>query len=65
VIAADIAEEGGALHIGAPHRLFGPVPTDAWYDVSADGQRFLERVPEPQAEIETITVVQNWAAALR
>ena len=65
VIAADMAERAGALQIGKPDRLFGPVPTDAWYDVSDDAQRFLERVPEQQAGMETITVIQNWAAALR
>jgi hypothetical protein len=64
LIAADIAEKGGALQIGKLHRLFGPVPTHAWYDVLDDGRRFLERVPEQQS-METITVIQNWAAALR
>jgi len=40
VMAANMAERGGALHIGKPHRLFGAVPIDSWYDVSAVGSGF-------------------------
>jgi serine/threonine protein kinase/dipeptidyl aminopeptidase/acylaminoacyl peptidase len=63
VMAADMAERGGALQIGKPHRLFGPAPTDAWYDVSADGRLFLERIPQAENGQAAIMIVQNWPAA--
>jgi Tol biopolymer transport system component len=65
VMAADMAEEARALQIGKPHRLFGPVPTSSWYDVSSDGRLFLERVPEASRGATEIMLVQNWPAALQ
>jgi Tol biopolymer transport system component len=38
---------------------------DAIYDVTPDGERFLINVPVGEPESSRITVVQNWAAALK
>jgi len=56
---------------GKPRMLFeGPyVPTSqfvSFYDVSADGQRFLMLKPTEQAQATTqIVVVQNWFEELK
>ena len=39
-------------------------PSDAYYDVDADGQRFLmTKVPEPS--LRELTVVRNWFEELK
>jgi hypothetical protein len=63
--AAEVTEKGGALEVGATHALFGPVATVAWYDVSADGQQFLERGLQQNFISPLLTVVQNWTAGLK
>jgi Tol biopolymer transport system component len=35
------------------------------YDVSADGQRILTSIPVGDGEIQPVTLVQNWTAALK
>jgi hypothetical protein len=41
------------------------VATVAWYDVSADGQQFLERGLQQNFISPLLTVVQNWTAGLK
>jgi hypothetical protein len=55
-----------------PVPLFATALTDpnavtypSQYDVSADGQRFLIKVPLEQANSAPITVMLNWTAALK
>jgi Tol biopolymer transport system component len=54
---------------GAPVSLFRPgffvSETGPQYDVSADGQRFLIRVPASAQATTAITVVVNWPATLK
>ncbi len=48
--------------------LFGPLfvsPGCRGYDVTADGQRFVVRVKNPEAPAEEIHVVLNWFEELR
>jgi hypothetical protein len=46
--------------------LFGPVVCGGGcYDVSADGQRFLVRTDPEQTTAVSLTLVQNWTAALK
>jgi hypothetical protein len=65
VMAAEVTKKGGCIEVGATQKLFGPVPTNAWYDVSADGKQFLERVPEQNTSSPPLTLIQNWVAALK
>jgi hypothetical protein len=37
----------------------------AQYDITADGKRFLVNIPVEQPEVAPLTLVQNWAAALK
>jgi Tol biopolymer transport system component len=77
VMAVDVQADGGVLKAGTPHVLFksnvifgshggGGSTIDMPYDVAADSQRFLinERVG-PSSQDTPITVVLNWAAALK
>jgi eukaryotic-like serine/threonine-protein kinase len=77
VMAVDVQADGGAFKAGTPHILFksnvifgshggGGSTIDMPYDVAADSQRFLinERVG-PSNQDTPITVVLNWAAALK
>jgi Tol biopolymer transport system component len=68
LMAAEIMIKGDTLEAGAVRELFGGIPLGAgyFYDVSADGQRILAAVPVgSQKDSEPITLVQNWAAALK
>jgi len=56
--------KNGMLESGDKHTIFGPLPSAGWYDVSADGQRFLEAVPEKAAPVP-LTLVQNWIAGMK
>ena len=65
IVAVDVALRGGEVQSGQPHPLFdlpgaGPNP----WDVSADGQRFLNTAPSQNAAAD-ITLIQNWAAGLK
>jgi hypothetical protein len=62
------------LEIGAPVALFDtaiPFPrndgnqSQRYYDVTADGQRFLINTPRVIANPSPITVVLNWTAGLK
>ncbi len=46
------------LHAGAPTKLF--VPAGLYWDVTADGQRFLVTMPPADAGLAPITVMMNW-----
>ena len=67
LMAAEIGVKGGEMLIGAPRRLFGPLPTVGYqYDVSPDGQRFLAVLPNEQAAPpEPLTVLLNWTTGLK
>ena len=60
-----------AFSAGKPKMLFEgpympPSPANSYYDVSADGQRFLMLKPTEQAQTATqIVVVQNWFEELK
>jgi hypothetical protein len=57
----------GELQHGAPTPLFTRDDADPSYsrwDVSADGQRFLVAVRNPDAPAREIHVVLDWSAAL-
>jgi Tol biopolymer transport system component len=70
VMAVDVTTQP-AFSAGKPKMLFeGPSvpnsPTTTYYDVSADGQRFLMIKPAEQAQAATqIVVVQNWFEELK
>jgi eukaryotic-like serine/threonine-protein kinase len=68
LMAEEVRISGETVAVGAVHALFGGIPADYFYlyDVSADGQRILAAVPAgSQKAPEPITLVQNWAAALK
>ena len=63
--AAVVSPRAGAFAVGAVTRLFDHQRREsvgAWYDVSADGQRFL--VNTPVEESTPITLLINWPALL-
>src|SRR5204862_6595305 len=67
LMAAEVNVEGDVPEVGAVRPLFGPLVCGggSCYDVSADGQRFLVRTEPEQATAESLTLVQNWTAALK
>jgi len=70
MMATPVTANGSTVEVGAARPLFNlpALPTDqgrAFYDVSADGQRFLVNTVEEQAGVAPITVVVNWPALLR
>jgi hypothetical protein len=69
LMAAEVDGSGATFRVGAVRPLFGTRPRGAYYfyDVTADGQRFLvHSFPEQaQASSVPITVVVNWTAGLR
>jgi serine/threonine protein kinase/Tol biopolymer transport system component len=65
---------GGSFSSSPPQQLFaiqrpassGPLPTDVdYYDVTADGQRFLVSFSVGEASHEPLTVVVNWTSAMK
>jgi Tol biopolymer transport system component len=63
VMAAELNYPGGAIQVGQVKRLFSDVIGQV-FDVAADGQRFLLAPPVEKGS-ESLTLVQNWAAALK
>jgi hypothetical protein len=65
---ASIDTEGETLVVRDVKTLFqlrtGDVPTSA-YDVAADGQRFLIASPVDEIRAPSLTLIVNWAAALK
>jgi serine/threonine protein kinase len=67
LMAAEVKQNGSALEIDAPTRLF-KARTESFlpsFDVSADGQRFLVVSSSPQKQQSPITVSINWDAQLK
>jgi Tol biopolymer transport system component len=68
LMAAEMGVKGGALEVGQVTSLFGGLIGGGgyYYDVAADGQRFLVEVPAEQSRnAEALTIVQNWTAGLK
>ncbi|MDQ2945456.1 MAG: winged helix-turn-helix domain-containing protein [Acidobacteriota bacterium] len=66
LMAAEVNVEGDVPEVGASRALFGPlVCGGSCYDVSADGQRFLVRTEPDRTTAGSLTLVQNWTAALK
>ena len=49
--------------VGKPQKLFSPTLREGYFDTSTDGQSFL-LVERLDPNIRSITLIQNWAAAL-
>ena len=67
LMAAKVKQNGSALEIDAPTRLF-KARTESFlpsFDVSGDGQRFLVVSSSPQKQQSPITVSINWDAQLK
>ncbi len=67
LMAVPVDGRGAKFQAGSPEPLFPtrvPLGRDS-FDVSADGQRFLVLTSEIEANAELVTVVLNWAAALK
>jgi Tol biopolymer transport system component len=74
LMAVDFNASGGTVQLGIPKALFrasvlggtGGAPTVAWrWDVSRDGQRFLINTSLEEADASPITVLLNWASAIK
>jgi Tol biopolymer transport system component len=68
LMAVEVSGKGGALEAGPVGALFGGLIGGGgyYYDVAADGERFLVEVPvEQSTQAEPLTVVQNWTAGLK
>jgi hypothetical protein len=67
LMATDVAIKGGTLEVGAARSLFDLVDVAGFssFDVSADGQRFLLLSAPEQQSAEPLTLIQNWASALK
>lgn len=66
-MAVAVNGDSTKLQAGSPRPLFqirSPDGRDP-YDVSADGQRFLVLTSQAETQAELVTVVLNWAAALK
>jgi serine/threonine protein kinase/Tol biopolymer transport system component len=68
LMVADV-DASASFRPGVPRRLFGtglvPSPSGGQYAVGSDGQRFLLMLPRADNASETLTVVLNWATALK
>lgn len=62
LMAAEVEVKGGEFGVKNVEPLFGA--SDAGYDVSAGGQRFLTLVPVGKDTDPPLTVVQNWTASI-
>ena len=59
-------KSGANFEAGAPKLLFDTHAHWGFYDVTADGQRFIVTMPVEQAQVRSpITVVLNWQAGLK
>ncbi|MDA2924651.1 protein kinase, partial [Acidobacteria bacterium AH-259-L09] len=68
LMAAAVTVNGNRVEVGAVRALFDVRPGRSrgyFYDVSADGQRFLIITTDQEAPPAPITVVINWTAGLR
>jgi serine/threonine protein kinase len=62
--AAEVDLKAGAVEVKKVEPLFGLLSA-GYYDVSADGQRFLVPLPPEEEIAEPLTVVLNWTAGLK
>ena len=62
-----VRSKGGALDAGNPEELFPVVSANAgtFFDVTADGKRFVVVVPLTTDNSEPLTLVENWQSGLR
>lgn len=65
IMAVEVSEKDGALEVGETRQLFGPVSGLLSTDMTADGQRFLMGVVQQYGGTSSLTVVQNWTAAMK
>jgi Tol biopolymer transport system component len=67
LMVAEVRTGGDRVEVGAVRKLFSGIPIgNQNWDISPDGQRILAAVPvRNQQGPEPITLVQNWAAALK
>ncbi|MBS1859006.1 MAG: PD40 domain-containing protein [Acidobacteria bacterium] len=68
LMAVQIHEANGSLQVAKPQKLFQTRPLPGtWnlYDVSADGQRFVFKLPLEWTSSAPITVVTNWVTKLK
>jgi len=68
--AAEVAAKGDTFEVSQGVPLFatptgGSFFAGVYYDVSADGQRFLVALAPDNVTPEPLTVVQNWTAGLK
>jgi serine/threonine protein kinase len=63
--AVSIQALGDTLQVGTPVRLFESGEASSVFDVTRDGQKFIETELAGQPELQTMTVVVNWPAALK
>jgi hypothetical protein len=67
-MAVEVKEEADRLEVGTPTALFDTgvtlAPTATDYAVSADGQRFLVKVPVDEDAEARIHVITNWTSLL-
>jgi Tol biopolymer transport system component len=58
--------EAGTAHVLLPITSSNPFSTSGYpYEVSPDGQRILTAIPAGARAAEPVTLIQNWAAALK
>jgi serine/threonine protein kinase len=74
LMAASVNGKGSGFEVGAVKPLFDPQPADPqsglsypgyYYDVSADGQKFLFNTALEQTVSAPITVILNWTSLLK
>ena len=64
LMAVDV-NTGAVFQAGIPKQLFKTPPGVLFYDVSADGRRFLMPAPLAASADSSFTVVLNWQSALK
>ena len=67
LMVAEVSVKGETLEVGAARPLFEVRPGGPgnFYDVTADGQRFLVNMAVEQQTSAPLTLVQNWTAELK
>jgi eukaryotic-like serine/threonine-protein kinase len=67
LMAVTVEYHGSEFKAGPPRPLLEarPVGPRSFYDVSADGQRFLVNSLRSEGLSSSITIAQNWSAALK
>ena len=72
LMAVTVEESGGMLKLGPPRKLFhtnadtgSGLGTRANYDATRDGSRFIVTEVRNDVETRVVTVLVNWAAALK